>query len=580
MSFVIAVPDAVGDAAASLARLRSTIAAAQAAAAAPTTGLLSAGADEVSAAIAALFSEHGSAYQTFGVQAGTFHTQLVQILDAGAGMYASAEATNTGLLHTLEQDVLAVVNAPTDALLGRPLIGDGAQGTTSADGIGTAGGPGGILYGNGGHGGDSTAVGEAGGNGGAAGLIGTGGTGGVGGWGAPGGIGGTGGLLWGNGGIGGVGGPTASGGTGGNALLFGDGGTGGLGGEIAAGGVGGSGGWLIGNGGTGGQGGVLGAGGQGGAGGMLWGHTGANGAAGEAPVVHIISGIGGRPYIVASVNGGNGFEMLADTGSTTTLIPQQWVNVSSLGPATGSGEYVFGTSNGLTIDYYTTYTAQLNFGNGIITKPMPIGIINSETIGGGPPQPGNEAILGIGTNTWSLPSFQNSAVQELPGALGQGVLINEPKGYLQFGPNPLSAYAAVPGAPITNQLSVSINSYGNVAAVANVDTGGNGGEIPQNMLPASLGYLQPGDYLPAGTTLTVVTPETFTGVDSVVYTETVAANSMQVGAAGTRFITGNYLFTQTPVYFSYSPPGPPYTAGTPTVGQYTGTIFFDTKQTQ
>ncbi|WP_140032002.1 PE domain-containing protein, partial [Mycobacterium tuberculosis] len=73
-----------------------------------------------------------------------FHDQFVRALAAGAGAYAGAEAAN------VEQQLLNAINAPTLALLGRPLIGNGADGSP---GTGQAGGPGGILYGNGGNGG-------------------------------------------------------------------------------------------------------------------------------------------------------------------------------------------------------------------------------------------------------------------------------------------------------------------------------------------------------------------------------------------------------------------------------------------
>lgn len=58
MSFVIAVPEFLSAAATDLANLGSTISAANAAASIPTTGVLAAGADDVSAAIAALFGAH------------------------------------------------------------------------------------------------------------------------------------------------------------------------------------------------------------------------------------------------------------------------------------------------------------------------------------------------------------------------------------------------------------------------------------------------------------------------------------------------------------------------------------------
>ena len=94
MSFVIAMPEALGTAATDLASLGSTLSTANAAAATPTTGMLAAAEDEVSAAIAALFSAHGQGFQALSAQAAAFHDQFVQALTASAGSYASAEAAN------------------------------------------------------------------------------------------------------------------------------------------------------------------------------------------------------------------------------------------------------------------------------------------------------------------------------------------------------------------------------------------------------------------------------------------------------------------------------------------------------
>src|ERR1700751_4192679 len=96
MSFVVAVPEVLGTAATDLASLGSTLSAANAAAATPTTGVLAAAEDEVSAAIASLFSGHAQAYQALSAQAAVFHQQFVQALTAGAGSYGSAEAANVG----------------------------------------------------------------------------------------------------------------------------------------------------------------------------------------------------------------------------------------------------------------------------------------------------------------------------------------------------------------------------------------------------------------------------------------------------------------------------------------------------
>nr|MBC9864988.1 PE-PGRS family protein [Mycobacterium pseudoshottsii] len=173
MSYVIAAPELMQSAAADLAGIESALSAANVSAAVPTTQILAAGADEVSAAIAALFGAHAQAYQALGSHVTAFHQEFVQALNSGAASYANAEAASIAPLQALYD----LVNAPTQALLGRPLIGNGANG---APGTGQNGGDGGLLFGNGGAGG-SGADGQNGGAGGNAGLIGNGGAGGAGG---------------------------------------------------------------------------------------------------------------------------------------------------------------------------------------------------------------------------------------------------------------------------------------------------------------------------------------------------------------------------------------------------------------
>ncbi len=653
MSYVVAAPEVVADAAKSLESLRSAISAAQAGAAAPTTGVVAAAGDEISAAVAALFSEYGSNYQALGAQAAAFHTDFVQTLGSSALAYQLAEAANSPALQALEQGVLGVVNAPTDLLVGRPLIGNGVNGTTNAQGMGTAGGAGGILIGNGGHGGASTADGATGGAGGAAGLIGNGGVGGMGGTGGAGGRGGTGGLLFGNGGIGGLGGAAGDGlnggigGTGGNAVLFGKGGTGGQGGTFnidlndtiesgGVGGTGGTGGLLLGAGGTGGIGGpfsaggaggnaqwigrggaggeggafadggngghggqLIGNGGDGGDGGVysgnvtapsgglggrggLFGHAGAAGAEGGPATVKLIMDET-RPELDISVDDGPVSRAFIDTGSTTTLIPEQDVNVAELGTPTDVGEtYKFGPDSDpalQTITTYDAYTAELNLGNGIVTKPMTIGVITNETNGLGveKPQSDWEGVLGTGANTVATSgseaeNFPTSFVQQLPSTLGDGVLINQPSHYFQFGDNPLTAFGSVSGAPETGQLYISV-SYDGVSTgfqpvnMSTIDTGGVGGDIPQNLLPNNISGILPGAPLPDGVTFTVEAINTTNNGFVPLYTQTATLDpsvypSTSVEAPGSTFNTGNYIFSQIPIYMSYSPSG-------------VGTTYFD-----
>ncbi|MGB9228042.1 PE family protein, partial [Mycobacterium sp.] len=125
MAFVITAPSLLQAAATDLVHVGSAINTANGAAAGATTQIASAGADEISAAIAALFSGHAQEYQQLSAQVAAFHDQFVGTLNAASGSYAAAEATNVNPL----QSLLDVVNAPTMAALGRPLIGNGANGT-------------------------------------------------------------------------------------------------------------------------------------------------------------------------------------------------------------------------------------------------------------------------------------------------------------------------------------------------------------------------------------------------------------------------------------------------------------------
>src|SRR5574337_319199 len=166
----------------------------------------------------------------------------------------------------IDTPVGAAVDNPINGLAqgaGLPLIiGNGVAGTEASP----DGGAGGLLFGNGGNGWDSTEAGVAGGAGGNALLFGNGGNGGDDGAGADGGAGGNGGLFFGAGGAGGNGGTGHAG-----AIAGLPGGTGGVGEAAGNGGAGGTGGLLFAHGGTGGGGGVGGAGG-----------AGATGAAGQA----------------------------------------------------------------------------------------------------------------------------------------------------------------------------------------------------------------------------------------------------------------------------------------------------------
>ncbi|OBS04218.1 hypothetical protein A9W98_00490, partial [Mycobacterium gordonae] len=144
-TFLIAAPQALTTAAADVGAIGEAVRQATAAAA-PTAAIMPAAADEVSAAIAVLFGTVGKEYQAASAQAAEFQAQFVRALAAAGGSYAAMEAASVDVLGSLEEQVLAAINAPTNLLLGRPLIGPGTDG---AAGTGAAGGPGGLLWGRG-----------------------------------------------------------------------------------------------------------------------------------------------------------------------------------------------------------------------------------------------------------------------------------------------------------------------------------------------------------------------------------------------------------------------------------------------
>ncbi len=113
MSFLIASSEALASAATGLADIGTTISAAHGAASPATTGLLPAAADEVSQAVAALFSGHGQQFQALSAKVALFHDQFVQTLTGGAASYTSAEAANVSPLRSL----LAAPANPVNAAL-------------------------------------------------------------------------------------------------------------------------------------------------------------------------------------------------------------------------------------------------------------------------------------------------------------------------------------------------------------------------------------------------------------------------------------------------------------------------------
>lgn len=95
MSLLSITPDIVAGASEDLADLGSALRGAVAAAATQTTSITAPAADEVSAAITAVFGTHAEGFQALSAKAAAFHDDFVNLLNGGAAQYVGAEAAST-----------------------------------------------------------------------------------------------------------------------------------------------------------------------------------------------------------------------------------------------------------------------------------------------------------------------------------------------------------------------------------------------------------------------------------------------------------------------------------------------------
>jgi hypothetical protein len=123
MSYLTAAPETLASTAGDVESIGSAIRAAGANAAGPTTGLVAAAEDEVSAGIANLFGAYGRQYQALVSQAAVFHNEFTQALTAAASAYAQAEAANAALMSGASN----ALNASVQALIGQTPTGSGAS---------------------------------------------------------------------------------------------------------------------------------------------------------------------------------------------------------------------------------------------------------------------------------------------------------------------------------------------------------------------------------------------------------------------------------------------------------------------
>ncbi len=94
MSNVIAQPEVLAAAAGTLQTINGALKAANAAAAAPTAGVVPAAGDLVSALTATQFAAHARLYQTVSAHAAAVQEFMATMLGASSGSYAATEAAN------------------------------------------------------------------------------------------------------------------------------------------------------------------------------------------------------------------------------------------------------------------------------------------------------------------------------------------------------------------------------------------------------------------------------------------------------------------------------------------------------
>jgi hypothetical protein len=137
MSFVTTQPESLDYAAGKLAGIGTSLAAQNASAAASTTGVAPAAADEVSALQATQFSAYGNLYQQISAEATAINEAFVQMLGLSGDSYGTTEATNSAATGTSGLGGISIRGQLTQFGQFNPIAG--AMSGGSMDGMFTGG---------------------------------------------------------------------------------------------------------------------------------------------------------------------------------------------------------------------------------------------------------------------------------------------------------------------------------------------------------------------------------------------------------------------------------------------------------
>jgi hypothetical protein len=119
MSFLTAIPEELLAAAQQLQGIGNSLTAQNAGAAAPTTAIAPAAADQVSALQAGIFSAYGTLYQQLATEAQAIQQQFVSTLGLSSGTYSSTEAANVAAatpVQTLSDQISTLLGGPLTSL--------------------------------------------------------------------------------------------------------------------------------------------------------------------------------------------------------------------------------------------------------------------------------------------------------------------------------------------------------------------------------------------------------------------------------------------------------------------------------
>ncbi|WP_409436157.1 PecA family PE domain-processing aspartic protease [Mycobacterium sp. SMC-14] len=274
-----------------------------------------------------------------------------------------------------------------------------------------------------------------------------------------------------------------------------------------------------------------------------------------------------QPVINVSVGGGAQTEVLVDTGAAGLVIPIWNINPFGItGLPTGFNIGQFGgalnyfylelpTTVTFTGENGDTLTADTTVDAVLFAFPADFNLLGPWSIesylAGS-----STGILGIGPNALG-PTPDHIPTADLPGNLGNGVLIDQPGGKLIFGDNPYEGGTVIQGAPWAD-LKVQLNDgpLTNVRGV--IDSGGVYGTMPSS----ALGGITPtaDGKLPDGTIISVYAKDGTTllyeyKVNSMLPSPTDEATRSPFVVGGNNMNTGNWLFGQQPVYINYGVPG-------------------------